>query len=215
MSRKQPQRAERKPGPLMRASTGLGAGAPLIVRRLLPQPDGTTMIELGLDANRCPSPERKYFADVAAVEPTDDGWVRLMFAQRKLNRALRSLVILSMTPESVRQLMKSCDDFLPKIHEFLEKHQMPPVALGGIAEEPEQTVLMTANIVILGRAGREAMMDCYHASPLLAKRALENHPNADDELEPVVRIMLSPAMLASVLDKLAGLIQTLPPEATT
>lgn len=182
------------------------------LKRILPQPDGSALIEIGLDTSNVPAPERRYSAELADIEVLGTR-VRFNFGQRKKSGELRSLVLIDLTPESARQIVSSCKTFYPELRNYLKRYSIPQLPLAAVQEEPEQTVLLQANIFLVARAGRECSLDCHNASPWFVHRLTRNHPGADAELEPVVRVNLDSGLMMSLLDRLHELIETLPPEA--
>lgn len=194
---------------LIRAGDGVAIE---VVRRAAPRPDGTTSLEIGLDLSDAPVPDRRYLADVASVQVVDD-CLHLLFGQRMIGgSALRSLLILVLTPEGARNFLKTCTDFGPKLHTYLDRISAAEMPLAQIDEEPEQTVMMQVSLIAAAHVERDACMDFYHASPS-ALRAVIQHRDANViGIDPVVRIHLSTRLLAAVVDGIEAARTSLPEE---
>ncbi len=194
---------------LIRAGDGVAIE---IVRKSAPRPDGTTALEIGLDLSEAPVPDRRYLADIAAVKAVDDS-LQLLFGQRTIGgKTLRSLVVLVLTPEGVRNFLKTCTEFSPKLHAYLDRIAAAKAELSTIEEEPEQTVAMPVSIIAAAHVERDACIDFYHASPS-AIRSVLHHGDANViGIDPVVRIQLSTRLLAAVVDGIEEATKSLPQE---
>jgi hypothetical protein len=179
-------------------------------RRNVPQPDGTTTTEVSIDLNEAPIPERRYVADAAWVDQRDD-IIRFIFGQRALTgEKLRSVVVVNVYPEVIRGLMGRSAEFLQKIHEFLERNSLSAPANGSLPEEPAQTVALSANMMSITFAGREAEWDFFHLPPSGMRKIADS---ADLVVDPVVRIDLATRLVAGILQALERLLPALPQEA--
>jgi len=184
-----------------------------IVRSVTKLPDGTAVETFSLDTTRAPVPARRYVAEVADVSIAY-GHVRMLFGQRKLEGDLRSLIIITLPPETVRQFVTAnLPGFLPLLHQFLSVNHIATEPLTPTDREPSQTVLLSANVLGAARLGREAVLDFFSASPWFAHKAAQNQGDSDEEFEPVVRVSLRTSLLVALLDKLSSLVHDLPPDA--
>jgi len=181
------------------AKVRAGEGAIVHVsRRLVPKTNGDTFVELGLRLDEAPVPERRYPADFAWVDIAE-GLVRIMFGQRRISgKSLRSLVIVAMTEETARNFLSTCKDFTPKLRTYLERTSIPESTLDVQPEEPDQTVVLMANIVAIAHSGNEACIDFYHASARSLHDAISRSVNQLG-VEPLVRIFLTGSLLAGTL----------------
>jgi hypothetical protein len=200
---------ESRSGP---SSVRAGANGTFIVpilKRVLAQPSGATGIQISVDVNEIPVPERRYVAEVVGIDRKGET-VRMLFAQTGLNsEKLRSLVIVSVFPDAVRNLLKSCDGFLPTLSEFLERNGVQPAPLQTFREEPAQTVALVSNMVAITYVGREAELDFFHLAPNALRKVNEQSEVAVD---PIVRVDLATSALAPLLKRLVELEPELPPE---
>lgn len=194
---------------LIRAGDGVAID---IVRRTAPRADGTTALEIGLDLRDAPVPDRRYLADVASVKVVEDS-LQLLFGQRTVSgNGLRSLVILVLTPEGVKNFLNTCVDFAPKLHAYLDRISAPKSPLSEFTDEPEQTVAMPVSIIAASHVERDACIDFYHASPSAIRSVLQQHDTSVIGIDPVVRIQLSTRLLAAVVDGIEEARKVLPVE---
>lgn len=180
-----------------------------IDRKIRPQPDGTSVHEVGIDLSQVPIPDRRYVANAAGVL-FDGTQVQLMFAQRKLvGPALRSLIVVTMSTDAIHRFLDTCKAFIPENIHFMKKYEIARLPLLDLQEEPEQTVAMPANIVAVARSGRESTVDFYHA-PAASFHALQKRDFLG--IEAVVRVDIPVGLLASLLDELSVLSARIPQE---
>jgi hypothetical protein len=197
----------------MSALIRVGDGVAIeIVRKAAPRPDGTTALEIGLDLSDAPVPDRRYLADVASVKLVEDS-LHLLFGQRTIGgKSLRSLVILVLTVEGVKNFLKTCTEFGPKLHTYLDRISAAKAQLSQIEEEPEQTVAMPVSIIAASHVERDACIDFYHASPSAIRSVLQHGDANVIGIDPVVRIQLSTRLLAAVVDGIEDARKSLPQE---
>lgn len=171
-----------------------------VVRKEHPRPDGTTAVELGVQLGDVPVPDRQYFADIANVD-ISGGFARLLFGQRKIGQGLRSLVIISLARTEAAAFLQSCRDYLPKAEKFLSDLKIEKTPLTEVAEEPDQTVSMLANIVAAAHSGEEACLDFYLSSARSKFLVVRNQASRL-AVEPVVRIHLATALVVPLIERL-------------
>ena len=177
--------------------------------RVTPLPDGSTQLAIQLDLSQAAVPERSYTADAAGVV-FDGVRVKILFAQRRLDgTGLRSLIVLPMSTDSVRQLMGTTKTFLPQVGAFMDRNGMKPADLLGVDREPDQTVALPANMATISYAGRDATIDFYHASAGSIHALKKSDGLA---IEAVVRVDMPTGVLVSLVAKLTEICQTLPEE---
>lgn len=176
-------------------------GSVLVQHKSHPRPDGTTEIEIGIDLAEAPVPERTYRASVAGIAKDGD-IVQLIFGQIKLGgKGLRSLIVISQTPEAIALFLKSCVEFGPSVRKYLANQNQKPAVLRDFDEEPDPTIELQANMIAAAQAGREVCLDFYHTTAR-ALRDMEKRASPRLTIDPVVRINLSADLFAAVLDKL-------------
>lgn len=181
-----------------------------VTKRIVPLADGTSLSEATIRLEDVPIPERRYVADMAWLESDDQG-VRFFFGQYNLRKTeLRSLVSVHMYAEPVRNFLKTCVDFIPQITGFIERNGITTSVIRSADSEPEQTVLMIANMISAGTSGREAVLDFLHVSPAAMRKLATTSQVAVD---PVVRIDLPTSCLLPLLNELEAIAADLPPEA--
>jgi len=178
-------------------------------RRVVAQPGGSPLVELSLDLQNAPVPERRYAADgVLAVRTPEN--VHLVFGQAKITSTqLQSAVLLKFSFDAARSFLATCVDFTPRLRKFVEAnavHKSAPLQISG--EEPSQVVTMTTNMVAAVYMGREACLDFYNASPF-AFRALGND-GTQLAVDPLLRVELATGLLLSMVEQLEALKADLP-----
>jgi hypothetical protein len=172
-------------------------------------PDGTTSTEVTVDLTEIPIPERRYVADTAWVDYRNE-FVRFMFAQREISgEKLRSVVMVNVYPEPARQIVTRSAQFISNIHSFLDRNGIPIRPMHKLADEPAQTVALSANMISVTFAGREAEWDFFHLPPSGMKKLAER---TDVVVDAVVRIDLATSLVAGIIQALEGLLPELPQE---
>lgn len=191
----------------------LGEGTPIdIVQHSSLSPDGGSVAVLGLNLAQAPVPDRRYVADVAAVNYADET-VKILFGQRKMapEGMLRSLLVIHMSPRAARQVLRSINQMSnPTLDQILEKVGIKKENLElHIGTEPEQTVAFVSNIVAVAVAGREACLDFYHASSFAFASAVSSKKLP---IDAVVRVDLRTALFSAVVTELQKLEARFPLE---
>ncbi len=182
-----------------------------VSKKMSLSPDGTGQVTVEFNFDDVPIPDRRYVADTASIlfDKTD---VKLLFAQKKLvGDDLRSLVVITISPDPIRRFLETCTAFLPELCVFIEKYKIERPSLLKLTKEPDQTVSMASNIMTAARAGREAALDFYHASAA-SMHALNTRGRL--AIEPVLRVDLSVGLLVKTLEEAMSLLEQLP-EAIT
>jgi hypothetical protein len=164
-------------------------------RRTIPLPNGTQSVQVELEMSRAPVPDRRYQVDVCAIQYRK-GIVELMLGQKTISgQSLRSLIVIHLSSMGVLLYLRSCEKMRAGFKTFIETHGLAD-ELEAIAEEPQQTVSLTANVVLAAYSGREACLDFYFASPYMMSRLSKNEEFA---VEPVVRVTLSAGLMWAML----------------
>jgi hypothetical protein len=161
---------------------------------------GQSVALMEVDIRNAPVPDRRYVADMFAVR-AEGRSIRLMFGQRRLNGTeLRTLLIIQMSAAAVKQFLLTIDQV--KNPTFLEIVQIAGGAVeqsGTVDREPDQTVALSANMVLTAMSGEEAAMDFYKASPFSLHAAPTRGKLA---LDPVVRVDLPSAIALGAITAL-------------
>jgi hypothetical protein len=157
-------------------------------------PSKTFRIELA----NAPKPPRQYVADVAWFLHRADHSV-LGFGQRGLTKSVRTSVSVAISPHTAGKITRESREGLHSFLEFLERSGVEPLDVAAPQTEPEQAVLLRANMMTVAQQQHEAVLDFFNASPASAR---DMHKTGYLEIEPVVRIELSTALLAGLLGEL-------------
>jgi len=158
-----------------------------------------------------PVPDRQYSADTAEATLSSDFLV-LAFGQRTYSgTGLRSLVIISVPAEAVRQFITTFSGFDTLIREFVSRNNIDPIPLHPIDNEPDQTVSLRCNVIATAFSGREATMDFYRLSPMAVVHKIR--VGKPPVVDPVVRVDMSTSLLVSLVDYVLGIKDKLPEEA--
>lgn len=181
-----------------------------VTKRIVPNVDGTSVVEASLNLQNAPVPDRRYVADCAWAAQRGDS-VRLFFGQYNLaETGLNSLVSLRVYPEAFRQFMKNSEKFLESMTTFLQRNDITLVTTEPTQEEPKQTVSLVTNLIAASFAGRESVLDFYHVSPAAIMKLAQR---SDVVLDPVVRVDLGTSLLGGLIGSFRRISDSLPPEA--
>lgn len=173
------------------------------IRHDLPHPDGTKSTAVGIDLGTAPVPDRKYAADVAAVIEADDG-IRLVFAQRRLDKGLRSLVVVHISVDALRNFSRSVVGLLDGLKAHGQLCGPKDLPLTDIREEPTQAVAFNANFIVCGYAASEATMDFMLSSAFVLDHIVRS-AGSQIAVEPIVRVTLPSRLMFNVLDQAVAL----------
>lgn len=91
--------------------------------------------------------------------------------------------------------------------ELLKQQGMKLGTLIDITDEPNQTIGLTANIVMASCSGEESALDFYHMSPF---SVVEVQKGGGLFADPVVRVILPTSLLMALVDKLDQIKDSLP-----
>jgi hypothetical protein len=166
-------------------------------------------LQLSIDVGNIPVPERRYVADLVGLQ-RDDDVVRFMFGQASVVAdRVRSLVIVSVFTDSIRNLIKSLGPFLPALREVIDRNAIRQGTLHTFRDEPPQTVALVANLVAITFSGREGELDFFHLGPNALRKVNSGNEVAVD---PIVRIDVATSSVAALVARLVELEPELPPE---
>lgn len=181
-------------------SSGIRPGevALTAARTVVPRPDGSTEVSLAFELEQAPVPNRRYFADRAWVTSSPNG-CRLLFGQERVDgEHLRSLIIISMTTDAVRNFARTLERFLPNVANYVAATGRDSDGYREITEEPPQTVSIRATAIACAHAADEGCMDFFQISPWSVHRMGDQIG-----IEPMARIDLSTALMLRVITDLA------------
>jgi transcriptional regulator with XRE-family HTH domain len=174
--------------------------------------DGTQGEVQTLSLSDADVPDRTYFGEVCSAK-YDNEALSLAFAQSKLGQAqLRSLVIISMTPNAAAQFLRSLEEMRnPSLEDIAKLSNISPQPLSSFpTDEPEQTASLIANVVAVAISGRETCMDFYHANAFTHLTVRETKQMF---LEPVVRVNIRTQSMLSLVRRLQELRGDFPSDA--
>jgi len=189
----------------------MGSGP--ISYRVIGQPAAPSGLIIAIDYTDAPVPEHFYVADYVYGANLDSD-VLLVFGKRERSdvkdlkeEKLRSKVeVFFPALNFVTQFWKSSREFHENLRKSVEAqhYQLHDVPLSDAYAEKVQT-LHSNNAMLVQSAG-EAMIDFFYISP----RDLFLKPRRNQEvgLEALVRILLSPPLLLSLLDACAPIVDT-------
>ena len=166
---------------------------------------------VSIDLTRAPVPERRYTADVATLL-CSDSLVRMIFGQTKVDRKeLRSIVDIHMSRRAVVQLLDSINATGDTLKNLQASLNFPTANLIDIADEPSQTVGLSASVVAAAYANEEACLDFYHVSSFVMAH-LQRNTGANVVAEPVVRVILPTPLLIAIVERMKDIKATMPNE---
>jgi hypothetical protein len=170
---------------------------------------GQSVALMEVDARNAPVPDRRYVADMYAVG-TEGRSIRLMFGQRRLNSTeLRTLLIIQMSPIAVRQFLETIEHVKnPTFQEILQTVGATPEPPGVVDREPDQTVALSANMLLTAMSGDEATIDFYKASPFSLHVAPQRGKLS---LDPVVRVDLRSDVAVGAICELRRVVDRVAP----
>lgn len=163
------------------------------------QPTG---LMISINYEDAPVPERYYVADWFDVAERDLDVV-LSFGNLDYSKKLRSKIeIVFPSYNFVNQLWRSCQPFHAKLQKFLEELKLPSVKPGNTELSSDKLQILISNNVLMVWTGTECLMDFFYISP----KDLWSKPRRGEniELEPVVRVLVSPTLLNGFLDACDG-----------
>ena len=184
-----------------------------VLRRVVAHPGDSPLVELSIDLQNAPVPDRRYAADGVLVRRTEES-IQVVFGQMQITdpKQLQSAVLLKLSFDATRSFLTTCVDFTPRLRQFVKSNAVyKPGALQLSVEEPNHSVVMTASMVAAVFMAREACLDFYNASPFAYRAMGKNGTHL--AVDPVLRVELATGLLLSLMEQLEGLKAEIP-EAT-
>jgi hypothetical protein len=170
---------------------------PVVLRTVQAAP-GQAVMEIGIDYSKTQVPERSYYADYCDVQQGRTGHSLFFGKLAPGTSKLRTKIEVSFPDDMLlRQLWNTSRDYHESVRKFAERVQLPPVER---VEDTDKVQTFRANNVYLGTWGEESMMDFYYLSPRDIHLA-QSQSRAELDLDPVVRIVLSTAVMFEFLEK--------------
>jgi hypothetical protein len=164
-----------------------------------------------VNISSAPVPERRYVAEVCSVTYEKET-VKLWFGQPKHNsNKLRTLLVIHMSPSSVRHFIDSIRAVKnPTYEELAQDNHFQKEPLSTLEDEPDQTVAFAANFILAGMSGREACLDFFHASAFAISAVVHTSKLA---LDAVVRVDLRSSLALGLFQELGRLVaEAFPPD---
>jgi hypothetical protein len=161
---------------------------------------GQSVALMEVDFRNAPVPDRRYVADMYSVADERRS-IQLMFGQWRIkSEVLRTLLIIQMSPIAVKQFLVMIDQVknpsFPEIVQALGSAAVPPSV---VDQEPDQTVELSANMLLTAMSGDEATIDFYKASPFSLHAATQRGKLS---LDPVVRVDLRSDLALGAINEL-------------
>jgi hypothetical protein len=191
---------------LARTDQWISSGA--VRYRLMGSSQNPVGIELGVDYAKAPVPEHFYVADYLFVEE-DQSQIMLTFGKldRPATDKLRSKVEIYFNPLMfVKQLWATSREFHQMLKKYIEDRGLRPPTWERLFEAPKAQTFQSNQVLMLLTEG-ESLLDFFYISP----KDMYYKPRMAEKLdiEPLVRIILTPELIASFLDSCKPLAEKL------
>jgi hypothetical protein len=170
--------------------------------------DNPTALKLSINYEEAPVPQHYYVADWFHVDVKDLDVIMRFGNLDAVNHCLRSQIqVVFPAFQLIRQLWKSSREFHAKLSALLESLHLEPLQPETAALAGDKLQVLMANNVLMVHIGTECMMDFFYISP----KDLWSKPRRQEalELEPVVRVLLSPTLLVGFLDACRPIVEQL------
>lgn len=183
----------------------IGEGHLVEVSRLSVAKDGQSQ-QFGIDLQSLPVPDRRLSCDTVSFVRTDY-MVKLLFAQKEVvGEGYLAMVVVQMTFDAIHNFLRSVNTLEAGLKELMNG-QYPTGEVVQIKEKPQQSAVVTANLVFAGYSGTDACLDFYYTSPFSIKSI--NILNKVS-VEPVVRINVPTHLLVAMYSSLQKIAHSLP-----
>lgn len=167
-------------------------------------------LSAGVDLGNLPVPDRRFASDSASLL-VDSSLVKLLFAQRHpIGDGLLSMLVINMTFEAIQQFVGSINiDFLENVRKLSTVQQASK--LHTFTQKADQTVILTASMVMAGYSGNDGCLDLFYSSPFAVRQVAFFKKIS---VEPVVRVNLPTGVLIAMLDSLTEAAKMFPSIST-
>jgi hypothetical protein len=182
------------------------SGGAAVKMRFLQTDQGQGLCEFMVDYRQAAVPERFYYADYCDVQRARSGF-GLLFGKLVVGTSkLRTKIEIDFPQEMfVKQLWPSTKDFYKAVQTIAQKMHFPTVA---DVEDTDKVQTFRANNVFMGAWGEEAVVDFYYISPREMHYA-RLQQRVDAGLEPVIRVLMSTALMFEFLEKCRHHVESL------
>lgn len=182
---------------LARSDQWISSGA--IKYRVLGSSQNPAGLEFNVDYARAPVPIHFYVSDYVFVLE-DQSQVMLTFGKldRPSTDRLRTKLEIYFNPYMfVRQLWATTSEFRPVLRKYVQDRQLTPPHWDALLESPKVQTFQ-ANQALMMLTEGESLVDFFYISP----KDIYYKPRVGEkiDLEPLVRVILAPELLASFLD---------------
>lgn len=150
-----------------------------------------------VDITGAPRPARQYAADVAWFDRRPDQ-ATLYFGQLRLDKKkLRSVLQVAVAPTTAWRILSNSKDATLSMSAYLERAGVDALAATAFEEEPDQSVLVRANMMSIAQVHHDAVADFYNISPTQVR---DMQKTGYIDIDPVVRVETSTALLVGLLN---------------
>lgn len=162
---------------------------------------GETSAVVGIPLGLAPVPERKYVADMCHVTSNETG-VKIIFGQVKLAQdGMRSAVVVKMSRRGIGFLLNAVDEIKnPSYADIILGEGLKPITLPPLSSEPDQVVMLAANMAITAMSGEEVALDFLQISPFSMAAIMKGAREV--AVDPVVRVDLNSELFMGLIDTL-------------
>jgi hypothetical protein len=176
--------------------------------RVMGSVQNPTAIEIAVDYSKAPVPTHFYVADYLFVE-VDQSQVMLTFGKqdKPATDRLRSKVEIYFNPALfVKQLWRSSREFEPILRKYVNDRGLVPPRWDKLLEAPKVQTFQANHALMMMTEG-ESFVDFFYTSP----KDLYYKPRLGEklELEPLIRVILTPELLTSFFDAVQPLAEVL------
>lgn len=171
--------------------------------------DGQLYVGFQVDYSIADVPEHFYIADYFEVYSLDPEFL-FVFGKREAPNAegLRNkLEIYFPCQQFVTQFWRSSRDFHKALRDWNEQFRLPTIERRDIKASGIITKTLHANNVLMVLAGGECVLDFFYLSP--RDISLKAPKGEKIDLMPLVRVILTPNLLLSLLDSAAPIANSL------
>lgn len=194
---------------LSRPHNVLGSGP--VRYRLIGGKDAPTGLYLAVDYTNAPIPQHYYVADYVYLSNLDPQLL-LVFGKKESSDSLEGklrnkIEVFFPAPFFFTQLWKSSRDFHKSLRRFVEEcgYEIPAISSKDVSAEKVQT--FHSNNVFMAHGGGEALLDFFYMSP--RDMYLKPRKSENIDLEALVRVIMAPNLLLSLLNACEPIAQEL------
>lgn len=184
-------------------TTRKGEGEPLGILRQ--SSGGSGVASLDLDLSNLPVPERRYTADVAGLLQSKS-LVRMLFGQTKVDGIqIRSMLDVHFSMAGITRFLNTTQALEPVFEHLKLNYGVTRSDLTDFSDEPNQTIGLTANIVMSSCSEWESCLDFYQISPFSIAAAQKGGGLSADQ---VVRVSLPTDLFMGMIESLKLIVES-------